>query len=193
MAAPDRRLFLKYLGAGLTGVAASGLGPIAQARGAMPFAAAPPSGLSFTPIEPSLTDALVLPQEFESQVLALWGDRLPGTNTRFGYNADFTALLPLPSKKDEGLLWVNHEYVSIPDPEDGEFGVYTQTFPLVIGRSPTIDDEMADIGASVLHVRHDASGRWQVLASPLTRRYDVTSPMAASGPALPPKSDSSPT
>src|SRR5688572_4151691 len=183
MAAPDRRLFLKYLGAGLTGVAASGLGPIVQARGAMPFGG-PPSGLSFTPIEPSLADALVLPPEFQSQTVALWGDRLPGTNARFGYNADFTAFLPLPANDDEGLLWVNHEYVSIPDDETGEFGVYPQTFPLVMGRSSTVDDEMADIGASVLHIRRDAGGRWQVIASPLTRRYDVNTPMSVSGPAL---------
>ena len=102
MGAHDRRLFLKYLGAGLTGVAASaGLGPIPQARGELPFGGSP-AGLPFTPIEPSLADALVLPPRFTSDIVALWGDRLPGTNLRFGYNADFTGFLPIASKDDEG-------------------------------------------------------------------------------------------
>ena len=36
--ATDRRLFLKYLGTGLTGAGcASALGPVAEARGPMPF------------------------------------------------------------------------------------------------------------------------------------------------------------
>jgi secreted PhoX family phosphatase len=30
---------------------------------------------------------------------------------RFGFNADFTAFLPLNASATEGLLWVNHEYV----------------------------------------------------------------------------------
>lgn len=43
---------------------------------------------------------------------------------------------------------------------------------------------MHDVGSSVLHVRRDAQQRWHVVASPLTRRYDATSRMRASGPAL---------
>ena len=82
----------------------------------------------------------------------------------------------------EGVLFVNHEYVSLPQP--GEFGVYPQTFPLVMHRHSTIDDEMHDVGASVFHLRHNDAGRWEILASPLTRRYDAHSPMVASGPAL---------
>ncbi len=53
-----------------------------------------------------------------------------------------------------------------------------------MGRAPRIDDEMEDVGVSVLHVQRSATGTWQVIASPLTRRYDATSRMAASGPAL---------
>jgi len=183
---PDRRLFLKYLGAGLTGAAAGGgLGPLAEARGTMPFASGAPGdgALSFTPIRPSDADRLVLPPEFDSRPVALWGDALPSGNGRFGYNADYTAFLPLSPDGNEGLLWVNHEYVSILDPEDGECGVYTQTFPLVMGRAATLDDQLHDIGASVLHLRR-SNDRWAIVNSPQTRRYDVNSPMRPSGPAL---------
>ena len=80
------------------------------------------------------------------------------------------------------MLFVNHEYPSLP--ATGEIGVYLQTFPLVMGRAPRIEDQMHDVGAAVLHVRRDARQRWIVVASPLTRRYDATSRMRASGPAL---------
>ena len=170
----SRRQFLRFLGAGLTSAYAGGLGPLAAAAQPAPF-------FPFQPISPSIRDDLVLPDGFSYDILAQWGDPLPGTNARFGYNADFTAFLPLPDPR-EALLFVNHEYVSVPAP--GEYGVYPQTFPLVMGRASTIDDEMRDVGASVLHLRQNEGGRWQVIASSLTRRYDAHTPMVASGPAL---------
>jgi secreted PhoX family phosphatase len=172
--ARDRRSFLKFLGLGLTGACASGLGPLAAAGQT-------PRPVPFVPIQPTRRDDLVLPSGFGYDVIARWGDRLPGTNTRFGYNADFTAFLPL-RERGEGVLLVNHEYPSLPEP--GEIGVYNQTFPLVMGRAPRIEDEMHDMGVSVLHLRQTEPGRWQVIASPLTRRYDACSRMVASGPAL---------
>lgn len=140
--AHNRRRFLQYLGAGLTGTAhTSGrLGPIAQARGHIPFQGnggtthrdrPGDSILTFDPIRPTTRDDLVLPAGFTYDVIALWGDRLPGTNSRFGYNADFTAFFPTAADGREGVLWVNHEYVSLPDIVAGEIGVYTQSFPFV--------------------------------------------------------------
>jgi secreted PhoX family phosphatase len=172
--ARGRRRFLKFLGAGLTGAYAGGLGPLGTA--AQTARSAP-----FAPIRPTSRDELVLPAGFRYDIVARWNDRLPGTNARFGYNADFTAFLPLP-ESGHGLLVVNHEYVSLPD--EGEIGVYPQTFPIVMGRPPRIEDEMEDVGVSVLHVRQSPAGRWEVIASPMTRRYDATTPVAASGPAL---------
>ena len=175
----DRRSFLQFLGAGLTRAVLSGsaLGPLACAHPRRTASHAP-----FTPIEPSSRDTLVLPAEFAYDVVAVWSDRLPGTNARFGYNADYTAFIPTTPDGSEGVLFVNHETVSLPDP--GEIGVYLQTFPLVMGRSPRVEDMMHDVGASVLQVSRGADGRWKIAASPLTRRYDAMSPMIASGPAL---------
>ena len=136
----DRRQFLKFLGAGLTGACIEGLGPLAIGS------AAATQFHPFTRIAPSTRDELLLPDEFVHDVLARWGNRLPGTNDRFGYNADFTTFLSLP-QRDEGLLVVNHEYTSLPRP--GEIGVYSQTFPVVMGRPSRITDEMHDVGVSV--------------------------------------------
>jgi secreted PhoX family phosphatase len=152
----------------------------------MPFArgdAVSGGGPSFTPVQASDADRLLLPPEFDSRIVALWGDTLPGGRGRFGYNADFTAFLPLSPDAREGVLWVNHEYVSVFDEEDGECGIYTQTFPLVMGREPTLEDQLTDIGATVLHLRRTGA-EWQIVDSRLTRRYDVNSRMRASGPAL---------
>ena len=180
--AHDRRRFLQFLGAGLTGVASAHmLEPLLDARGRMPLPQ-PGGGLSFTPIQPTSRDELVLPPGFTYDIVALWGDRLPGTNARVGYNADYTAFIATTPDGGEGLLFVSHEYVSLP--EDGEIGVYLQTFPRAMGRAPRIEDQMHDVGASVLHIRRDARQHWNVVASPLTRRYDATSRMRASGPAL---------
>lgn len=85
----------------------------------------------------------------------LWGDALGG-DARFGFNADFTAVLPLAAP-DEALLWVNHEFVNIKIPTSPNVGVWEQTFPLLTGRSPTVDDMKRDVGGSVLHIR-DADG-----------------------------------
>ena len=184
---------MKYLGAGLTGAALNvrPLGPLAAARGPMPFqqggrlarsGGTGPGRLTFTPISPTQEDDLVLPPEFTYDLIAVWGDQLPGTNNRFGYNADYTAFVPTAPDGSEGVLVVNHEYASLP--RLGEIGVYGQTFPLVIGGAARVEDYMQDVGASVLHIRQDAALKWSIVASSLTRRYDATSRMVASGPAL---------
>ena len=182
MTAPhDRRTFLRYLGAGLTGVA-YGVPPLGPLQGAAAQAPSRSPFSAFDAIQPSTRDQLVLPDGFTHDIIALWGDRLPGTNARFGYNADYTAFFPTAADGREGVLVVNHEHLSMPQP--GEIGVYLQAFPVLMGRGAEIYDEMHDVGLSVLQVRQDGEGRWQIVPSPLTRRYDATSPMRASGPAL---------
>ncbi len=93
-----RRQFLKFLGAGLTGACAGGLGPLAAAGAALPAL------LPFAPIRPTSRDDLVLPNGFTYDTLVQWGDRLPGTSSRFGYNPDFTALLPLPDARESAAV-----------------------------------------------------------------------------------------
>jgi secreted PhoX family phosphatase len=138
--------------------------------------------LTFSPIAPTSQDDLILPSGFTYHVVATWGDTLPGTNSRFGYNADFTAFVATAPNGGEGVLFVNHEYISFADATD--IGVYDQTFSQVVGGVPRVEDYMHDVGASVLHVKQDAQYRWNIVASPWTRRLDANSLMIASGPAL---------
>ncbi len=59
-------------------------------------------------------DDLVLPEGFRRDVVAQWGDRFDTGDGEFvfGYNADYTGLVPIAGTSDEFYLLVNHEYVS---------------------------------------------------------------------------------
>ena len=140
----NRRRFLAFVGAGA-----------ALALSGRRAAAAPFDG--FTPIAPSTKDELLLPQGFRWEAVRLWGDPVQGAD-RFGFNADFTAFFPLGT--DDGLLWVNHEFVNLKQP--GVVGVWEQTYAQVMGGTPDVEAMKQDIGGSVLHVSHSAAG-WRVV------------------------------
>ena len=62
-------------------------------------------------------DAFVVPEGFRSDILARWGDQFgpvdqPERQVTFGYNNDFTGLVPIAGSDNEFWLFVNHEYVS---------------------------------------------------------------------------------
>lgn len=75
-----------------------------------------PSPASATAELPAYTviDDVIVPPEFERYVLAQWGDRpFIDPNQYVGYNHDWTGYVPLSGTND-GLLFINHEYVSYP-------------------------------------------------------------------------------
>jgi secreted PhoX family phosphatase len=189
-----RRQFLVYLGAGAAGLAAGcagagrgGLGPLARlgAAGRMPFA-------GFAPRPVSMKDDLDLPDGFTYRLVRVWGDPVTESREigleRFGYNADYTGLLPLPGgdANREGLLFVNHEYVNLP--HDGQVGVYAQTFETLTGKRMSPDEIKFDLGASVLHVRKNGAGLWTFVEGSRYNRRITASPafkpvlLAADGP-----------
>ena len=185
-ASPDRRLFLKYLGAGMTGAIApalGSLGPIAAARGAMPFHTQrlEATGLpfpTFDALKPSSRDELLLPAGFGYDIVLAYGDRFTLARERFGFNCDFTAFIPLREDGAQGLLWVNHEYVGTAS------DYYGQAFTAAVRGVPTVDDMKFDVGGSVVHIFKTPSGRWLVSPTALNRRITADSLMVADGPAL---------
>lgn len=75
-----------------------------------------PSPLSASPELPTYTviDDVIVPPEFERYIVVQWGDRpFIDPNQYVGYNHDWTGYVPLAGTND-GLLWINHEYVSYP-------------------------------------------------------------------------------
>ena len=78
-----------------------------------------------------IKDNLVLPEGFEYQMIASWGDQVG--DSRFGYNNDYVALIE--TSPNEGYLVVNFEYVS-PTP-------WLQGYDSVIGKA--IDGDVIKI------------------------------------------------
>ena len=114
-----------------------------------------------------------------------YGDRFTSGGERFGFNADFTALLPRNSDPTtQALLVVNHEYVTTayPVPATDSYG---QAFAAAVGGVPTLADLKFDVGLSVVELYQSPGGNWYVRAgSPLNRRITADSLAIADGPAL---------
>lgn len=148
----------------------------------------------FTPLSPSIGAVEALPEGYRRTVVLRWGDRLwsdapafdparaapAAAERQFGYNNDFTAVLPHPSgDRDRVLVVVNHEY---PAPhlmfpgvklEDGAAGLSVDQIKVC----------MAACGLSVAELSR-GSGTWRaVLDSPFNRRVTATTPIRIAGPA----------
>lgn len=121
---------------------------------------------------PSFEDSLLLAPGFESKVLLSWNDDINNLGDKFGYNNDFIAYIPLDNTVDEGLMWVNHEYIH----------------PLFVS-GHVIDDnffrktkdqtntEMKAVGGSILHIKKN-NDEWQFIKdSSYNRRLDAFTPI----------------
>ena len=126
-------------------------------------------------------DDLILPEGYEYQVIAAWGDRVG--ESRFGYNNDYLSIVE--TAPNEGYLTVNFEYIS--------GGIWMNSYPTVIGRELPFeqvkaqtneDDEidaftladddalktqikeiskegLIDQGMGVISVRRNPQGKWK--------------------------------
>jgi uncharacterized protein len=136
--AVDRRIFLKYVGAGTLAlftdfssrgeeksagraawVGKDGAPRWTRCRHPVPLPSDPqPVAEDATRLARfEVIDDLVLPDEFRYEVLAQWGDVFgpadqPDQQICFGYGNDFTGLVAIPGKADEFFLMVNHEFVA---------------------------------------------------------------------------------
>jgi secreted PhoX family phosphatase len=160
--------------------------PAVQARSAV--------ATSFTALSPLIGAVEALPKGYRRSVLLRWGDRLwsnapdfdpaqadpKAAERQFGYNNDYTAILPHPSGDPErALLVVNHEYpaphLMFPDvdPERGVAGLSLDQIRVC----------MAACGMTVAELGR-TNGTWRaVLDSPFNRRITATTPIRIAGPA----------
>lgn len=120
---------------------------------------------NFTAIAPSAADAVEVPPGFRADVLITWGDVFRGKGRRalrYGFNNDFLAFFPL-KRKDEGLLFVNHEY---PDP----FFLHGYK-PNGSGKNAAqVQEEQDAVGNSILHIKRDRHGQWKVVSPSVYNR-----------------------
>lgn len=156
----QRRSFLEFLG-----------------KGALSLAVTPTllAGKYYTPlpankniplvkgIKPSKRDELKLAKGLNFHIIARWGDAITPTET-FGFNNDFTAFIPLDeSNPDEGILWVNHEYI---DP------FFVSAFVGGVEKTKEqVETEQYNVGGSFIHIRKKKNGKWEMIKdAPLNRR-----------------------
>jgi uncharacterized protein len=143
----SRRTFLEFLGVGTAAAVTSGFLPKTKINRSIPL---------LKPIGPSAADRLELAKGLRYELLVKWNDRISPTDL-FGFNNDYLAFLPLgQSNPNDGLLWVNHEYV---DP------MFVSGFLESKNAGKTkeqVEKEMYAVGGSILRLQQ-AEGRWQVI------------------------------
>ncbi len=180
----SRRGVLKLTAfAGAGAVAAplfSATGSTAEAAANSDVTTALNAGIGFQPIQPSTADELILPTGFSYNVIRSWGDFVVG-GEKFGFNNDYIAYFPMDflqggNSSNEGLLWVNHEYVS---------PLFTSNRPANV--NPTFEQlikEKSEVGGSVIHIRRNAIGNWEFVDDPAhNRRVTAWSLIDLDGPA----------
>ncbi len=137
-------------------------------------------------------DDVVVPPEFERYVIARWGDRVfPDASHYVGYNNDFNGFIPDPQRPGEGMLWINHEFVSHPfsvEAPDGSEGMGRTggVFETFVGFPLPRDDihellgeKLYNLGGSAVRLRRDKDGRFAVVARhALNRRLHGLSGLA---------------
>lgn len=144
----------------------------------------------------TIIDDVAVSPDFERYVIVRFGERcFPNADDYVGYNHDYTGFVPLRPNGRDGLLYINHEYVSFPfsdlapDTPDDLAGFPT-SFPSVVGfalpnevNRELLGEMMYNQGGSVVRIqrsgRRGANARYRVVkADPLNRRIHGLSGLA---------------
>ena len=218
-----RTLLLQLLGLGGTGVLAPPLfsraeanslpGPIPRIRMPLPLPTDGMDGDQQREVLSRITlhDRLTVPDGFQTDILAVWGD--PLADGRFGSNNDFLAFFP--QADGTALLVINFEYISflpwrqaLTDiirtpppvqeliqalaPQEGRIDASSRPNkdPLLAMVIAVATAAMEDLGIGVATIKRDQDGRWQRQPGPKDRRITGLSGLAnpqqrllCSGPA----------
>lgn len=111
------------------------------------------SPLAFSPLAATTADDLVMAQGFFYSLIAKYGDPI-NAKEKFGAHNDFLHFVPLTA--NEGILWVNHEYL---DP------VLTHNRVMDEKKSRTKKEMLTEqlaIGASIVHIKKNGDG-WAIV------------------------------
>ena len=202
----DRRNFLR----GGLGLAVSGFfaGPIvacAAPREAHAATTGPSLGFGAVPV--SSADTIVVPEGYEAKVIYRWGDAISGNFPAFGpdnsgedqahqagMHHDGMHFFPIEGESPwegsstDGLLVMNHEYI---ETRNLHYAI-TQGTPISSWGTPDhagprpadhVLKELNAHGVSVVRIRADGNGDWQIVPDPRNRRITGLTRMEIAGPA----------
>lgn len=162
--------------------------------------------LGFKAVPISDTDSIVVPEGYKAQVILPWGEPITGNypdyrleNTgseqamQIGSHHDGMHFFPIDGNSpyegssEEGLLVINHEYI---EPRY----MHTSAKGQALGRSDVpmmgenrrnSDEVLKEInahGVSIVHIRKQRNGNWEVVRDSHNRRITGLTPMEISGP-----------
>ena len=117
-------------------------------------------------------DDLLLTKGLDYHTLIKWNDKISDADT-FGFNCDFTCFIPFDDKyPEDGLLWVNHEYVLPLFVSNYAFGN-----PIQERTIEQVDKEMYNVGGSIVRIRQE-NGKWKIVHNdPHNRRITAKTPI----------------
>ncbi|MEM9023991.1 MAG: alkaline phosphatase PhoX, partial [Bacteroidota bacterium] len=120
-------------------------------------------------------DDLLLANGLAYHTVVKWGDTLSDQDT-FGFNNDFTCFIPLDeADPTDGLLWVNHEYIN--PLFVSNFNYRDFEHPREHRTREQVDQEMYNVGGSIVRIKQE-NGQWSVVVNdPLNRRITAQTPM----------------
>jgi len=122
----------------------------------------------FKGLKPMRTDELRMARGFKYDVLMKFKDTINSNGDQFGYDNDFLAIFEIPNKKDEFILWANHESVN---------SLFVSGFDknqvLVAKTKAQVESEMKAVGGSLLHLVKVDGKYKHLLNSPYNRRLDA--------------------
>jgi secreted PhoX family phosphatase len=196
----DRRKFLTYMGSGTAALVAASSGiavlaPKAEAATANHLMDGQPKGKGkkltapFKAIDRTWEDDIVLPNGYNYNIIASYGDVINSKGDKFGDAADLTVYFPIDSLKggnnsEEGLIWANHEF-----PEPGNYleilGINPDTYDQSkLAQYPELLKMQKEaVGGSVIRVKKE-KGVWKLVKDDTyNRRVDGTTPIQLTGPA----------
>jgi secreted PhoX family phosphatase len=159
MYSQDRRSFLQFLGrAGILAAAHPLLGNSLISEDPID------KEFPIKGIQPQKQDEIILAQGLEYKVLVKWDDPI-SEKDRFGYNNDYLAYIPLDEKNsNEGLLWVNHEYL------DTLFvSQYPRKADPKLKSAEQFEKEMYAVGGSILHIKKK-NEQWELVKDSIYNR-----------------------
>lgn len=150
----QRRTFLTFLGkASVVGLLPQSLVQQALACNEIQF------DIPFVPVDSK--DELQLAQGLRYHIIAKWQDKL-SDNEHYGTHNDFITYVKNNGKKNDLLLWVNHEYLS----------------PMLMNHAEkskkTIEEvraEQYEVGGSIFRIKQNKKKEWKLVYNdPLNRR-----------------------
>ena len=196
----NRRVLMKgSVGAALAGMMGAGLAGCSDSdENSSAVDAQSSQDLGFKVVAVSTENRVVVPEGYSSSTFVPWGTpitgsypeyRPDGTNTgadqeqQVGMHHDGVHFFPIDQKaggnsSTEGLLVMNHEYIN-------QGALHANGPTTVAGQRPAdeVRKEIAAHGVSVIHIKQDTNGVWDVVhGSPFNRRVTGNTEMDIRGP-----------